>query len=294
MRVLCAYTSLHPAAAAALAAYAPDADLVDVSGSKLDYWRAIAERWDGTDDLVIIEQDNEIDERVLPSFAECPEPWCTFSYPIFRTSVDLTIGLGCVRFSAGVQKMASAEKIAEGFALCTACQGGGCWWHLDSRIAELLKYRYGLRQHVHGQIAHHHDYSDFTDGEAPASHGRPIEWFFPEDADVTPAVQLEDTWPCRDLIAVNSRQAMIIAESLAGLAEDREGAAVPARQSRAMLSYWEGQDAAVEAAMGRGWRPGNRCAQDGRQALAMAGDLALLATEHGITLTTEKNSPGGA
>lgn len=284
MRVLCAFTGLHPATAAALALYAPDAGLVDVSGSKFDYWHAIRDRWDGTQDLVIIEQDIEIHAEVLPSFAACPEPWCTFSYPIFRTSVDLTIGLGCVRFSAGVQRMVSAEKIAEGFVLCATCKGGGCWWHLDSRIAELLKYKAGLRQHVHGTVTHHHDYSDFTDGEPVAAHGRPIEWFFGEDADVTPAVKLADSWACRELIAVHPRQALLIAGDLAALAEDRRGKAVPARQSRFMRWYWEGQDAAVEAAMGGGWRPGINCAADERQALAMAADLALLAGEHGVTL----------
>lgn len=283
MRVLCCYTKLHPAAAEALAEYAPDAELVDVSASTFAYWHAIRERWTGEDDLVIVEQDNEIHAGVLPSFAGCAEPWCTFSYPIFRTQVALTIGLGCTKISAAAQRMVSAQEIAEGFALCDACKGQGCWWHLDARIAETLKYRCGLKQHIHGQVAHHHDYSDQEFGEATEIHGRPIEWFF-EDEDRTPAVVVGEDWPCRDLIAVNGRQAAVIAQSLAGLASERAGAAVPARQPLAVQAIWAGDDESAQAALGSDWRPWQRYAGSGRQALAMATDLALLAEEHSIAL----------
>jgi hypothetical protein len=278
------YTAVHPAAAEALGKFAPGAEMVWTGDGPYHYWQEIAARWTGEQDLVLIEHDNEIHAGVIESFAACPEPWCVYSYPIFRTSVDLTIGLGCTKISAAAQRMVTADELAEGFALCTVCEGQGCWWHLDSRIAEMLKYKCGLAQHVHGTVRHHHDYSDFDAGEAVAAHGRPIEWFFPFDRHDEPAVVLGEHWPLRELVAATPRQALIVAEQLAALEKDRAGRAVPARMSSAMLAYFAGDNAAIEGMFGPGWHPRDKFAATPSQAAAMAADLALLACEHHITL----------
>ena len=77
MRVTCFYWDLHPEAKAALPA---DAELVWTGPDDDGYWRELSARWDGTRDLVVIEHDIVIHDRVIPQFAACPAPWCEFPY----------------------------------------------------------------------------------------------------------------------------------------------------------------------------------------------------------------------
>jgi hypothetical protein len=214
--ILCCYTDLHPATRRALERHAPDAELVDVSGDDTAYWAAIAERWTGERDLVIVEQDNEITADVIPSFMACGEPWCTYSYPIYRTKVTLRQGLGCTKISAEAQRLAPAAEIAEWFTQCDYCHGGGCWWHLDGRIAEVFRKGHHLDPHVHGEVTHHHAYD--ADPEAVEVAGRPMEWFFEDAEDAPPAVELGPDRLDRHLLAVTGNQAKQVAQSLAELA----------------------------------------------------------------------------
>ena len=172
---------------AALAEYAPQAELVDVTGDNYAYWNAIRERWTGVRDLIIIEQDIEIGPHTVGVMERCKQDWCCHAYPIFRTRVRLRVGLGCIKISAVAQRKIPVEKIAEGFDKCASCRGEGCWWHLDGRVAHMLK-RAGYFPHVHGDVTHHHDYDT---GMVEGEEGRPIEWHFEEDTDMSPALVID-------------------------------------------------------------------------------------------------------
>lgn len=160
--------SVQADCAAALRAYAPEAEYVDTSGDDQTYARKIAEHWTGQDDLVIIEHDNEITDGVLPSFAACPEPWCVYEYEIFPPPLTrLCVALGCVRFSAGLQREFSFR--AEILGLCENCGGTHAHWgQIDVLLASALSNRLHLEPHVHGTIRHFHPYQALepdADGE---------------------------------------------------------------------------------------------------------------------------------
>ena len=183
-RVLFCTTEPHPDEVKALDAYAPQAEVIDVTGDNYAYWNTIAERWTGERDLIIIEQDIEVGPDTVPVMEQCKQDWCCYAYPIFRTKVRLRVGLGCIKISAAAQRRIPVEKIAEGFETCAQCRGKGCWWHLDGRVAAMLKQS-GFFPHVHGDVTHHHDYDT---GMVPgADGGKPIEWYFEEGGDMSPA-----------------------------------------------------------------------------------------------------------
>ena len=210
-RVLFCPVSPHPAAVAALEAYAPQAEVVDVSGDNYAYWNAIRERWTGERDLVIIEQDIEIGPDTIRTMEQCAQDWCCYAYPIFRSRVRLRVGLGCVKISAAAQRKVPAEKIAEGFGTCAACRGKGCWWHLDGRIAHMLK-RAGFFPHVHGDVTHHHDYdAGMVEGE---NGGRPVEWHFEEDTDMSPALVISPDLVPWCVPVTSGREAAVAANEL--------------------------------------------------------------------------------
>lgn len=164
MRVICCYTSeIHPKALGALARYAPEAEIVETKGL-FGYNDAIASRWDGSSDLVVVEGDKEITAEVLPSFARCDHPWCVYSYGVYpepyRREIDF--GLGCAKFSAEVQQIVKPSEFLTRDPECLPypcpdCGGEGCWRYLDSRIMFAMLFR-GIESHVHGQVEHHHDY----------------------------------------------------------------------------------------------------------------------------------------
>ena len=125
------------------------------------YWREIKARWDGREDLVVVEQDVEIHDTVLKEFTECTEPWCCFPYKIFAQKY-CSVGLGCTRFSAQLQQEVSLDILSERFNKCEFCEGKGCWWHLDGPILQHLQSK-GYSQHVHSpEVIHHHDYTAET------------------------------------------------------------------------------------------------------------------------------------
>lgn len=210
-RVLFCSVSPHPAALAAIERFCPDAELLDVSGDNYAYWRAIRSRWTGERDLIIIEQDIEIGPDTVASMESCKQDWCCYAYPIFRTKVRLRVGLGCTKISAMAQRIIQVAAIEEGFATCAACRGKGCWWHLDGRISHLLK-RAGYFPHVHGDVLHHHDYdagmAEGTEG------GRPIEWFYEEGGDMSPALVLDPDLLPPMVVATDPRLAKVAAEDM--------------------------------------------------------------------------------
>lgn len=212
-RILCCPVIPHPAAMEALEKYAPQADIVPLNkDDTYGYWREIRTRWTGEQDLILIEQDIEIREDTITSLERCTEPWCVFAYTIFRRKVRLRVGLGCTKISASAQQTITARDIAEGFTLCRECKGQGCWWHLDGRISGMLK-KAGYSPHEHGDVTHHHDYHAQA---ADKKQGWPIEWFFEEDTDQSPARRVISE---AIELAVTPRQATMHATELADLME---------------------------------------------------------------------------
>ena len=176
MRILLAHTeALHPDTLAALnremaaevSRFANGessltkcmAEMTDVTGDDFAYWRAIKERWDGQEDLLIVEQDVVIHDGVIPQLAECPGDWCLFAYPIFNSGQRLTQGLGCTRFSAALQRRVDCAEFETDGKLYSDGKSGVPWNFLDLIIAERLKVGYGLLPHVHEpDVEHRHDY----------------------------------------------------------------------------------------------------------------------------------------
>ena len=173
MRVLCCYTNMHLATRQSLENYAPQAELVNVSGDRFAYWVAIAQRWH--DGLITIEQDIEINHNTISELKKCPEDWCTFKYRV--TTVLLNAGLGCTKFSAKLQAQVSWQDIADEFTICPWCEDNvyGCWHTLDLNIRCALINK-GLNPHLHGEVIHHHDYPRSLFDEYGLINGRvPIE-----------------------------------------------------------------------------------------------------------------------
>lgn len=181
MRVLVCYAGagLHPDTLAAVMAYAPAAgqrvrvDTEEVSAGEYAYWQAIAARWDGSRDLVVVEQDIVIHRSVIPQFLDCGEPWCAFGYP-GRGGEMLTDRLGCTRFSAVLQRHVPAVEFEQDGRLLQVEAPAGAWltsgpaaslaWpFLDMTISARL-YARGLVPHVHHPgVEHRHDYGRIRD-----------------------------------------------------------------------------------------------------------------------------------
>lgn len=163
MRVIYCYIEQEVHSLWALRKYAPKAELVDTSGSIWAYNEAIEKYWNGKEDLVVIEQDKEITHQVLPSFAKCKKPWCSYSSYIYpkAMNVEVAFGLGCVRYSASLQQMVdTSEFICKDdpvWKQCQLCDGKGCWKYLDARIAGAIR-KYDVDVHCHGHVKHYHDY----------------------------------------------------------------------------------------------------------------------------------------
>jgi hypothetical protein len=164
MRILLGYTNegLDPDTRDQVAAL-DGAELVDVSADDFAYWRAIEERWTGTEDLLIIEQDMIIHDEVVPQLLACPQQWCVFPYPIFNSGQRLTQGLGCTRFGAALQRQIPAAEFERDGKLRNIIDPGLTgvpWQFLDLVIAGRLRLGHGLKPHVHTpDVEHRHDYS---------------------------------------------------------------------------------------------------------------------------------------
>src|SRR5882762_7060357 len=86
-------------------------ELIETGYDQSAYWWELRRRWNGEDDLMIVEQDNVIGPEVIPSFNMCPEPWCCYEY-LGPPGMDfdgtgegriLRKSLGCTRFSMQLQ-----------------------------------------------------------------------------------------------------------------------------------------------------------------------------------------------
>lgn len=152
-RLACFYNRLDPRCKAALEKYAPGHGLhvewVDTSASQQAYAAELAARWDGTEDLILVEQDKEIHAACLPELLGCGEPWCAYGYwmcPDPHTSWCLG-GFGVTRFTAAIQRLVPVEAFA-----------GPEWAGIDRRFYDLLREEHGIGCHLHGHVVHHHVY----------------------------------------------------------------------------------------------------------------------------------------
>lgn len=148
----------------ALVEYVPigSLEMVETGYDTSAYWWELRRRWNGEDDLMIVEQDNVITAEVIPSFNACDKPWCVYEY-LGPPGMDvdgtgegriLRKSLGCTRFSAELQDKVTAAMISD--------KDYFVWHLLDMRIARLLEM-HGYESHVHGAIKHCHRYT--TDPE---------------------------------------------------------------------------------------------------------------------------------
>jgi hypothetical protein len=155
LRVLCGYTSLHPETRATL----PDgAEVVWTGTDDLAYWQAISERWDGTQDLVVIEHDIVIHDQVIPQFMDCPSPWCTFPYfygPDHDPSRVMYQALGCAKFSAECQARFPVKHIASSVSARDGVPPVPPWHSCDTYITRALIYA-GIQTCLHEPWVTHH------------------------------------------------------------------------------------------------------------------------------------------
>ena len=140
---------LSPLCERALSRYAPDAELIDL-GTRHDAYRELLEElWQDGESFLIVEQDVEIHEAVIPELGACQEPWCLYAYNIGWPPAPVRSALGCVRFSAHLlaeYPNAIADLPVRG------------WNQLDSMIYPRLREA-GFRPHEHEPlVAHHHRY----------------------------------------------------------------------------------------------------------------------------------------
>lgn len=163
MQVRCFYVKLYPETARSLRLNCPPRwlKLINTSADNYAYWDALKQYWTGEDDLVVIEQDLEIHNDVLPSFIKCHEHWCSFCYflRVGVTAAALGESLGCTKFSAELQRAVPAEVIADKHH----------WQGLDITMGLAIRAHAGhllppnvqrmggeMHAHVHGRINHYH------------------------------------------------------------------------------------------------------------------------------------------
>ena len=106
------------------------------------YWERLQAYWGQGDDLIVIEQDIVIDERVIPAFRDCRHDWCTFAYPLYDKGEWMFWCLGCVRFSAEVQEKHPLIPHST-------------WFRLDTAIRDTF-WRSRIWPHCHGIVEHTH------------------------------------------------------------------------------------------------------------------------------------------
>lgn len=129
------------------------------------YFWLLSSVWAAGDAFVIVEHDVVAGPGVLGSFAQCPEPWCAFSYEVFAGDLASVYGgaygLGCTRFSA---ELLAAEPDAVEAAGELELDGTGTWPKrsygvMDSTLTNVLRRRgYDAHQH-HPNVEHLHAYN---------------------------------------------------------------------------------------------------------------------------------------
>lgn len=145
---------LDPRVKAALEKYAPlsglEVEWIDTTDDLQIYADEMEKRWNGTEDLIIVEQDKEIFADTLPSLLSChDEPWCGYTFwqnPEPHTALVLG-GFGVTKFSAAVQRLVPVSAFR-----------GETQVNIDRRFYDYLVKNHGYGCHLHGHVVHHHVY----------------------------------------------------------------------------------------------------------------------------------------
>jgi len=132
----------------AQAALPPDAERVYTGPGTHDYWHALAARWNTGQDLVVIEQDVIIHDQVIPQFAACPEPWCSFAYEV-GPGQHCWWWLGCTRFSAQLQAAVPLTVEQPGECLTRTCGPWPCHRHMDVILQPIMRHLGQQQPHQH-------------------------------------------------------------------------------------------------------------------------------------------------
>ena len=66
MRVVVPFVDLHPKTRESVSLYAPTAELIELSRADDAYYKVLAGLWEGSETFLVVEQDNEVHERVVP------------------------------------------------------------------------------------------------------------------------------------------------------------------------------------------------------------------------------------
>lgn len=155
MRVICGFTALHPRAAAALSAHAPQAEYFELGPQADAYWQLLSTLWQEGQAFLNVEQDNEIHGEVVADLEKCEEPWCLYPYPgdAPRSGEGdrlLYGALGCTRFAAVL--MERHPDLMTNLPVRN-------WQRLDCHILPALR-ALGYEQHIHNPpVIHHHVYA---------------------------------------------------------------------------------------------------------------------------------------
>lgn len=157
MRICYFYAQDFPEARAALPHYT---EIIYTGNNDYAYWRAFSERWTGEDDLLVIEQDIVLNERVIPEFEICSRTWyrnwCVFPYKNFSAALSwdgktidhpgsgyLTHNLGCTLFSANLQRFVSIQDMLDNSPYTDSCgkctKTLRCWCHIDFPVHDGFK-----------------------------------------------------------------------------------------------------------------------------------------------------------
>jgi hypothetical protein len=156
--VVVPYVALHPLAAPAIRDFLPAAELAYVGADDLAYWRLLRGLWRDGETFLIVEQDIEVHDQVVPSLQDCDHDWCIFPYPgpmhmrgwsQEDNSHFLVRSLGCTRFS---------DRLLATYPTLVARLTKRTWESLDLHIYEALA-RHRLTPHPHAPpVLQHHVY----------------------------------------------------------------------------------------------------------------------------------------
>jgi len=113
--------------------YFPEAEHVSTQPSAYAYWDEIEKRWDGSADLLFMEEHIIFHEQVRPQLEACPSDWC-----VFPVGGQMT-GLSCTRFTAKLQRDVTAQMIrAKARRKCPHC-GAPHFNFIDGPIMDAMR-----------------------------------------------------------------------------------------------------------------------------------------------------------
>ena len=151
------YYADHVAAYLSVARHIPQAEHVDTAQSAYAYWDELEKRWDGSADLLTLEQHIVVHDQVLPQMEACDGDWCVFPFgPAGASPAQLqNHGLGCTRFSARLQQQVPASLIrGKARRKCPHC-GSLHFAFIDGPILDCLAAAGYTAPHLHEPPVYH-------------------------------------------------------------------------------------------------------------------------------------------